>query len=79
MLTTHTHLLELAGAMADAARAVVGGPHVTIGSVSAANVWNMTELCNRLREAVDEYDRAIVAAAREGLGEPPRHRRVRRG
>lgn len=52
-------LLRLAGQMADAARNVVGGPHITIGHVSPATVFTLGYACEALRKTVDEYDRAI--------------------
>lgn len=54
-------LLRLAGELATAARAVVGGrSDLTIVDVAPANVCNLSATCGRLREALDRYDAAIA-------------------
>ena len=57
-------LLMLAGKLADAAR-VVGGGQALIGNVAPANIYTITRACERLREALDDYDDAIVDMARK--------------
>ncbi|WEM00052.1 MULTISPECIES: hypothetical protein [Delftia] len=58
-------LLPLAGKLADAARQVVGGDVLTVGRVAPADVYCLGELCKRLRDAVDEYDAAIIESAKD--------------
>src|SRR6185369_319330 len=60
-------LLELAGKMADAARAVVGGRAIPLENVPAANVYTLGEACMRLQHAVDACDAAIIDCARSSL------------
>jgi hypothetical protein len=73
-------LLELAGKMAEAARAVVGG-HALGFSVSPSTVHTITANCEHLRKAVDAYDRAIMELAeaeREVEKSPPSRRKKAR-
>jgi hypothetical protein len=62
MSTDYSRLLTLAGKMSDAARNIVGGNVLTVGRMSSANVYNISEACKVLRDAVDDYDRAIIEA-----------------
>lgn len=56
-------LLELAGKMSNAARRVVGGRDITLGNnIPSANLDNLNFFCQQLREAVDNYDEAILRA-----------------
>lgn len=57
--------LALAGKMSEAARNVVGGKSITIGVHPPANVYNMGDFAAFLREAVDDYDAAILEMARK--------------
>lgn len=54
-----TKALMLAGRMADAARAVVGGQGLNFKQ-EPANVLSISALAERLQRAVDEYDRHII-------------------
>jgi len=58
-------LLHLAGKMADAARAVVGGYNFTIGIKAPPNVYEVGAACVELRKAVDAYDAAVMALLNE--------------
>lgn len=53
-------LLHLAGKVANAARRITGGPHITCGMAPAGDVYNLAHLVEALRHAVDAYDEAAV-------------------
>lgn len=54
-------LLLLAGEMSDAARTITGGHNITVGSSAPVNITNISAACADLRDAVDAYDKAIIA------------------
>ena len=56
--------LALAGQMSDAARALAGGPSITIGSYAPADIYSVAEKARALREAVDAYDAKMMDMAR---------------
>lgn len=62
--TTDRRLLLLAGTMANAARDLVGGQGLNFRH-RAATILTLSERAATLLKAVDEYDNAIIEAARE--------------
>lgn len=64
-MQNNKELLKLAGKMADAARMIVGGNVLTCGRAAPANVYRIGDLCEKLREAVDAYDDAIIESMRD--------------
>jgi hypothetical protein len=63
---TTSQLLALAGEMATAARNLVGGQNITIGRQAPASIYSVAALAEKLRDAVDAYDAAMIEATREG-------------
>ncbi len=62
---TTSSLLALAGEMATAARDLVGGQNITIGRQAPASIYSVAALAEKLRDAVDAYDAAIMESMRE--------------
>jgi len=63
MVTVPRRMLVLSGKLSTAARNVVGGPHVTIGSVAPASIYTIAAQAEILREALDLYDEAMIEQA----------------
>ncbi|SEI63597.1 hypothetical protein SAMN04244572_03214 [Azotobacter beijerinckii] len=58
-------LLRLAGIVAQHARVIVGGRDFTTGAqVSPCGIYSLASNAERLRDALDEYDAAVIEAAR---------------
>lgn len=60
--------LALAGKMSDTARALVGGPSITIGSHAPADIYTVAGKAQALREAVDAYDAKMIGMVRKTKG-----------
>jgi len=62
-MSTDKRLLRLAGTLAEAARAVTGGYNLFGEFVAPATLHDAAQKLADLKGALDEYDRAILAAA----------------
>lgn len=58
-------LLRIAGIVAQHARAIAGGADFTTGAqIRPCGIYDIASAAERLRDALDEYDRAAVEASR---------------
>ncbi|MFB8828699.1 hypothetical protein ACE0DR_03585 [Azotobacter sp. CWF10] len=58
-------LRRLAGVVAQHARVIVGGRAFTTGAhISPGGIYSLASGAERLRDALDEYDTAVVEAGR---------------
>lgn len=58
-------LLRLAGIVAQHARLIVGGADFTTGAhVKPCGIYGLAHNAEKLRDALDEYDSAVVEARR---------------
>lgn len=59
-------LLGLAGIVAQHARVIVGGADFTTGAqIRPCGIYDIASAAERLRDALDEYDRAVIEAGTE--------------
>lgn len=53
-------LLQLAGNLADSARRLVGGHDLNGWPINPANIYNVAQLAEELRRALDNYDQEVI-------------------
>ncbi|TKD30028.1 hypothetical protein [Azotobacter chroococcum] len=57
-------LLGLAGVCAQHARVIVGGADFTTGAqIRPCGIYDIASAAERLRDALDEYDRAVIESS----------------
>jgi hypothetical protein len=71
MTADRTKALQLAGALSDAARSLVGGTTINGWYVEPANIDNVGRFSEALRRALDAYDQHIIEMLRNPTAPKP--------